>query len=103
FVRVQRMLALQYGQRYAEADTVLAEFMARDAALEGVWAFQADNQLKWGMAEARAGRGQEPCTRYRQRLEWLARAGAIGEGDTESLELQAKLQQALQALAEGSC
>lgn len=98
-VRLQRVVALQSGQRYAEADAVLAEFIASDVAQEGVWAFRADNQLKWGMAEARAGRGQEASIHYQQGLELIARAVALSDDRSEEyLELQAKLQQ---ALAEG--
>jgi hypothetical protein len=99
-VGLQRVVALQFGQRYAEADAVLAQFISEGVVQGGVWAFRADNQLQWGMAEAHAGREQEAFLHYQQGLEWIAREVALGDSRSEGeyLELQAKLQQ---AVAEG--
>jgi len=92
---VARAAALQQGQRHAEAEAVLSQVTALAFAEEGVVVYRALNQLRWGMAEAHAGRGQEAVIHYQQGLEFIARALVLSDGRSEDLEIQAKLQQAL--------
>lgn len=106
-----QLIALQahIDQLLATYDALQAEITATDIqARYELWVERAPlcsgvhralNQLRWGMTEAHAGRGQEAVIHYQQGLEFIARALVLSDGRSEYLEIQAKLQQ---ALAEGS-
>jgi serine/threonine protein kinase len=94
-VWMQRTVYLWWGQRYAEADANLAQATAHGFTENDVSAQGADNQLRWGMAEAQAGRGHEALVHYQQGLELIARAMALSDDCSDYLEIQVKLQQAI--------